>query len=103
MRRWSPSAPPAWHWAASAWKAANFTRAASPVRCASGQSIGRGSIASLCDDRADAAAIGFDDDHLYREFAEPMNGRQLPFMHVPLKEARAVFQEWVDKPDKAPY
>ena len=54
-------------------------------------------------DRADAAAIGFDDDHLYREFAKPMNGRQLPFIHVPLKEARAVFQEWVDKPDKAPY
>ena len=54
-------------------------------------------------DRADAAAIGFDDDHLYREFAKPMNGRQLPFIHVPLKEARAMFQEWVDKPDKAPY
>jgi guanine deaminase len=54
-------------------------------------------------DRADAAAIGFDDDHLYREFAKPMNGRQMPFIHVPLKEARAVFQEWVEKPDKVPY
>ena len=54
-------------------------------------------------DRADAAAIGFDDDRLYREFAKPMNGREMPFIHLPLEEARAVFQEWVDKPDKVPY
>lgn len=54
-------------------------------------------------ERADAAAIGFDDDHIYREFAKQMNDRQLPFIHLPLKEARAVFQEWVDKPDKVPY
>ena len=54
-------------------------------------------------DRADAAAIGFDDDHLYREFTKPMPDRELPFIHLPLKEARAVFQEWVDKLDKVPY
>jgi guanine deaminase len=54
-------------------------------------------------DRADAAAIGFDDDHLYREFAKPMFERELPFIHLPLKEARNAFQEWVDKLDKVPY
>jgi guanine deaminase len=54
-------------------------------------------------DRADAAAIGFDDDHIYREFAKSMGERVLAFIHLPLPEARAVFQEWVDKPDKVPY
>jgi guanine deaminase len=54
-------------------------------------------------DRSDAAAIGFDDDHLYREFAKPLDGRELPFIRLPLREARNVFQEWADKPDKVPY
>ncbi len=57
----------------------------------------------FANDRVDAAAIGFDDDHIYREFAVPMEKRQLPFIHLPLEEARAVFQEWADKPDKIPY
>jgi guanine deaminase len=57
----------------------------------------------FANDRVDAAAIGFDDDHIYREFAVPMEGRQLPFIHLPLEEARAIFQEWADKPDKVPY
>jgi guanine deaminase len=54
-------------------------------------------------DRDDAARIGFDDDHIYREFAKPINERSLEFIHMPMKEARAVFQEWVDKPDKVRY
>jgi guanine deaminase len=57
----------------------------------------------FANDRVDAAAIGFDDDHIYREFAVPMEGRQLPFIHLPLEEARAIFREWADKADKVPY
>ena len=53
--------------------------------------------------REDAAAIGFDDDAIYREFARPISGRSLPFIHLPLPEGRRVFKEWVDKPDKIPY
>ena len=53
--------------------------------------------------RSDAAAIGFDDDHVYREFALPIAGRSIPFVHLPLNEAAAVFKEWMDKPDKIPY
>ena len=53
--------------------------------------------------RSDAAAIGFDDDAIYREFAKPIRGRILPFVHLPLPEGRAVFKEWLDKPDKIPY
>jgi guanine deaminase len=53
--------------------------------------------------REDAAAIGFDDDVIYREFAKPIAGRSLPFVHMPMPEGRRVFKEWVDKPDKIPY
>jgi|SRR5579871_2259795 len=53
--------------------------------------------------RGDAAAIGFDDDHIYREFAQPIAGRSIPFVHLPIEEARSVFKEWMDKPDKIPY
>ncbi len=57
----------------------------------------------FANDRNDAARIGFDDDHIYREFAKAMDERHLEFIHMPLPEARAIFQEWVDKPDKVRY
>jgi tRNA(Arg) A34 adenosine deaminase TadA len=53
--------------------------------------------------REDAAVIGFDDDHIYREFALPIAARTIPFVHLPLDEARSAFKEWMDKPDKIPY
>src|SRR5215470_7523057 len=53
--------------------------------------------------RDDAAAIGFDDDAIYREFAKTIQDRSVPFIHLPLPEGKRVFREWVDKPDKIPY
>ena len=53
--------------------------------------------------RSDAAAIGFDDDHIYREFGKPIDGRTVPFIHLQSEEARRIFQEWLEKPDKIPY
>ena len=53
--------------------------------------------------RADAAVIGFDDDHIYREFDKPIAGRAIPFAHLPSEEGRAVFAAWQAKPDKVPY
>ncbi len=53
--------------------------------------------------RLDAAAIGFDDDHLYREIAKEIEGRVLPMVRIDLPEARAVFQQWQDKTDKILY
>jgi guanine deaminase len=53
--------------------------------------------------RKDAAAIGFDDDRIYGEFAKPMATRCLPFVHLPLGEAAQVFKEWMAKSDKIPY
>jgi guanine deaminase len=53
--------------------------------------------------RADAAAIGFDDDHIYRELELPIAGRSVRFVHRPSDAARAAFRAWQDKPDKIRY
>jgi tRNA(Arg) A34 adenosine deaminase TadA len=53
--------------------------------------------------REEAAAIGFDDEFLYREIPKPIEERTIPTKHLPLAEAEAVFAEWQAKPDKVPY
>ena len=54
-------------------------------------------------DRADAAAIGFDDDAIYQEVAAPLDARKLPLRRVGAAEALEVFKAWHAKPDKVPY
>jgi tRNA(Arg) A34 adenosine deaminase TadA len=53
--------------------------------------------------REDAAAIGFDDELLYREIPTPIGDRALPTVRLDLAEARAIFEEWREKPDKVMY
>jgi tRNA(Arg) A34 adenosine deaminase TadA len=53
--------------------------------------------------RHDAAAIGFDDEFIYREVPLPPAARTLAFVHLPSEEARAVFRAWQEKPDKVRY
>ena len=53
--------------------------------------------------RADAARIDFDDDLIYREVALPIEDRSLPATRLLADEARAVFDEWLVKPDKISY
>jgi guanine deaminase len=53
--------------------------------------------------RADAARIGFDDDHIYREFAVPMARRQIPMQRLLEHEAAAAFAAWEKKADKVRY
>lgn len=53
--------------------------------------------------RADAARIGFDDDHIYREFAVPIERRQIPMERLLAREAEAAFAAWDAKPDKVRY
>jgi guanine deaminase len=53
--------------------------------------------------RADAARIGFDDDHIYREFAVPMERRQIPMARLLEGEAAAAFAAWEKKTDKVRY
>ena len=53
--------------------------------------------------RADAAAIGFDDDRIYREIGVGIGERSLPFIRLAADEARHVFDAWLAKPDKVRY
>ena len=53
--------------------------------------------------RADAAAIGFDDDLIYGEVSKPVEERSIPTVKLDLPEAAAVFAEWRAKPDKVQY
>lgn len=53
--------------------------------------------------RADAAAIQFDDEWLYREVALPMADRSLPAVELMRDEALAVFRAWDAKVDKTRY
>ena len=54
-------------------------------------------------DRQAAAAIGFDDEFLYREIPKPLSERAIPTERLLAEEARAAFDEWARKPDKVPY
>ena len=53
--------------------------------------------------RHDAAAIGFDDDFLYRELARPISRRKIFMKQLLRPEALAVFAEWNTKPNKIRY
>jgi guanine deaminase len=53
--------------------------------------------------RVDAAAIGFDDQHIYDEVAREPGDREIPMLHVPIEEARAAFEEWLGKADRVEY
>jgi tRNA(Arg) A34 adenosine deaminase TadA len=53
--------------------------------------------------REDAAAIGFDDELLYREVSKPIDDRAVPTIRLTLPEADALFAEWQIMPDKVLY
>jgi guanine deaminase len=52
---------------------------------------------------ADASAIGFDDSFIYREFAQPFDGRSIPMMQMMQGRALAAFNAWKEKSNKIPY
>ncbi|HZN39192.1 MAG TPA: nucleoside deaminase [Planctomycetota bacterium] len=53
--------------------------------------------------RADAAAIGFDDDHIYREIARAPAARELQTESLLRDEALAAFRDWSSTPDRREY
>jgi len=53
--------------------------------------------------RADAAAIGFDDDFIYQQIPLPPEERTLFMQPLLRDEAQAVFHAWQQKPDKIRY
>jgi len=53
--------------------------------------------------REEAAAIGFDDAHIYGEVSKPIADRLIPTTRLLLPEAVSVFAEWHAKTDKIAY
>lgn len=53
--------------------------------------------------REDAKNIGFDDGYIYDEISTPSHERMITFTHYPMKEAKEVFAEWINKDDKVNY
>ncbi|MDZ4706235.1 MAG: nucleoside deaminase [Saprospiraceae bacterium] len=53
--------------------------------------------------KADAAAIGFDDDFIYKELDLPLPARKIPANQALQEEGREVFKEWTDKSNKTAY
>jgi guanine deaminase len=53
--------------------------------------------------RADAAAIGFDDDFIYQQIPLPPERRAIDMKPLLRDEAQAAFMEWTAKSDKVRY
>ncbi|HEX6279340.1 MAG TPA: nucleoside deaminase [Pyrinomonadaceae bacterium] len=54
--------------------------------------------------RQDAAAAGFDDEFIYEELCGmDFAARKVPISMMMREEALAVFQSWIEKPDKIDY
>ena len=53
--------------------------------------------------REDAARIGFDDDHIYREVSLELSERSIPTEQLLPDEGRAAFDAWNAKTDKIIY
>lgn len=53
--------------------------------------------------RSDAAAAGFDDDYLHSQLALPPAARDLPCESLMGERGRALFHEWLAKPDRVSY
>ncbi|MEM9625377.1 MAG: nucleoside deaminase [Pseudomonadota bacterium] len=54
-------------------------------------------------DRHDAAAIGFDDRHIYEQLAKPTDKQALPITRLLAEEAKAAFDAWRNSSDKTNY
>ncbi len=53
--------------------------------------------------RADAAAIGFDDDFIYQQIALPLEQRAIDMQPLLRDEAQRSFADWMSKSDKVKY
>ncbi len=53
--------------------------------------------------KEDAAAINFDDAHIYTELNKPHNQKQIPFQQIMATEAKSAFTIWGENPHKIKY
>ena len=57
----------------------------------------------FANDASDAARIGFDDSHIYREIARPPEQRSIPMVQLMREQALVSFRAWQEKSDKIAY
>ena len=53
--------------------------------------------------REDAAEAGFDDEFIYEEISGKIENRKIRSINLMREEARVVFENWNNKPDKIKY
>ncbi|MGC8865454.1 MAG: nucleoside deaminase [Bacteroidales bacterium] len=53
--------------------------------------------------KVEASEAGFDDDFIYREIEKVPAYRSIPFIHVPLSQARLPFKVWSEMETKISY
>ncbi len=53
--------------------------------------------------RADAAAINFDDEYVYTQLSKPCHNRDIPMIETRRQDSLAMFAEWQAKDDKRMY
>jgi guanine deaminase len=53
--------------------------------------------------KVDAAKAGFDDQFIYEEIELENQNRRIPFHELMRNEAKAVFEEWIEKENKTLY
>lgn len=63
----------------------------------------RPSIIYFANTRAHAAAVGFDDELIYKELSVKFDKRLIPMVAIHNSDAQNVFQEWLRKNDKTLY
>ena len=80
---------------------ARFLRPANRVPCASAPSI----VDKIyyANDRVDAAAIGFDDEFIYREFDLSPADRHKPMVPLLREEGKKAFAMWAQSDSKTEY
>lgn len=54
-------------------------------------------------DQKDAAAIGFDDQFIYKELEMDLSNRTIPFVQIKRVDSLKAFKAWEDKEDKIAY
>lgn len=53
--------------------------------------------------KEDASKAGFDDQLIYDELLLPLAERKIPMIRMEVKNARAPFEKWLEKPDRVDY
>jgi len=53
--------------------------------------------------RHDAAAIGFDDDFIYRELEKPVSQRSIPTQQIHTANIKKAFESWMQNPERRKY